>query len=381
MGRTRLRVAALISTFVLAWAMPWPVAAEELGTERIFGFDLDAVAKATCRFTSFRTQYGEEAADAKFEEWLASQGQSRDTYTSAYNAYWERFRADKTGKLEARFHTLIAEYTRRFEYGDIPDRSQEVRGGLSLDRYAEVAVALTRPPGVDLPSTLKKYGLSAAQWQQANEAWGQAMKEDSTFALAQQYGQLYQKHAGPGFAQEREAQLAGNLAGRFDQKTEPSPPPAQPTTAERRAALKSSSRTERWEAARPLAHQCSLLPLLGKKAAADPRAPDCKPEVLRQELLPVMADIIDHHQDTELNRVTGLLGYIEDFGWQKDLDLTLRRTLNRWRAHLETLEAAFAPIQHKALPERIPLRTKIDEHQASIRELERQLAEWSKTKR
>lgn len=352
--------------------------AEELGSEKIYGFDLAGVAEATCRLTSFRTQFGEAQMNDKFDEWLSQRGQTRGAYDRAYAAYYERFRNDRSGRLEARFHTLVAEYTRRFEMGDMPDRSQEKRGGLTLDRYAEIAVALTRPPGQDITAGLKKFGMTMAQWQQANDAWTQAMRDDTTYSLVQQYGLLYQKHAGPAFAQEQEALLAAKLAGRFEEEPPAAEPrPAPETTAELRAALQSADRDQRWEAARPLAHQCSLLALLGNKAAADPRAPDCTPAVLRQELLPVVLEMIDRHGDSDLHYATGMLGFIEDFGWQKDAELTLLRAVNRWKDHLQDLEAAFAPIQNKATSERIPLRTKIDEHHAAIDEVERQLAQWA----
>ena len=64
-----------------------------------------------------------------------------------------------------------------------------------------------------------------------------------------------------------------------------------------------------------------------------------------------------------------------------DARLTAKRALNRAGDRLATLEASFAPIRDKAVPERMTLRVKIDEYTAAVAELERTLAKWSKPAR
>lgn len=349
--------------------------------EKYFGFDLDLVAKATSRWTSFRSQYGEAGANDQFEAWLAQQGLSRQGYDQAYAAYWERFKVDTTGKLEAKFHMAIQKYTREFEYGDVPDRSQEVRGGVSLDRYAQIAVAMTRQPGADPATVLKEFGIKdgLAGWQKINAAWAEAFQNDPGAALAMQYGTLYQKYAGPAFQKEQEQKLADSLAGRFEEKPakEPTPAPANPTIDELRKALTSKVQSERWEAARPFAWQCDRLDLVAEKnRKADPRWPHCQPAVLRQEWLPVVLEIVDRVPEDKLHLATGLVDYVEDLGFGQEAKLTFLRFVNRAKDNLVNLKAAFEPIADKAVPERIVLRTKIDEHESAIRSVERDIADW-----
>lgn len=366
-------------TTILLALLLWPALPAAAQEEKYAGFDLDKVAEATSRFTSFRSQYGEAGAGDHFETWLEEQGLSRTGYEQAYAAYWERFKADATGKLEAQFHLAIQKWTQKFEYGDVPDRSQESRGGVTLDRYAKISVALSRQPGADLAAVLKENGIAdLAAWQKVNAAWAQAFQNDPGAALAMQYGQLYQKYAGPAFQKEQEQKLADTLAGRFDAgPARPETPPERPTIAQLRAALTSQVQSERWEAARPFAWECDRLDLVPEKQRkADPRWPHCQPAVLRQEWLPVVLDIVDHVPEDKLHLATGLLDYTAELGFAKDAKLTYLRCLNRLKPALATLEQAFAPIQDKAVPERILLRTKIDEHQAAIREIEREIADW-----
>ena len=56
--------------------------------------------------------------------------------------------------------------------------------------------------------------------------------------------------------------------------------------------------------------------------------------------------------------------------------LTVQRALNRSKERLETLEATFAPIQDKAVPERITLRQKIEDYKGAVRDFEYTLARW-----
>ncbi|HEV7669240.1 MAG TPA: hypothetical protein VGS22_11985 [Thermoanaerobaculia bacterium] len=167
-----------------------------LGSEVYEGFDLDRLAKALARLTTLRTQYGEKEGNAAFQRWLAEQGSSRKEYERAYSSWFERFRADSSGQLEARFQMLNSRYVTEENFADTPDRSQEVRGGMTLDRYAQIAVALSRPPGADVTKVLAKFGIkSQAEWKKATDAWVAAMREDTSFGVSQQYGALYQKYA------------------------------------------------------------------------------------------------------------------------------------------------------------------------------------------
>lgn len=346
------------------------------------GFDLDLLAKATARLTTLRTQYGEEKGKVELERWLQGIGLSRRAYDEAYAAWWERFKADNSGELQARFLTLNARYLHEENFADAPDRSQEKRGGLTLERYAEIAAALSKQPIADRDFTilvLRKFGIgSLAAWQKANDAWIAALREDTTFALTQQYAALYQKHAGPGFAREQEKAVARSLAEHDARETpRPMEAPKPPGIDEYRAGLQSKMPSERWEAARGYAHLCDLWAGPARKPADDPRAPHCAPAALKAKLLPVMLDAVDHFDDRTVSHATGLLDFFGELGLATpEARLAIERARNRSRERLRSLEAAFAPIEDKAVPERVVLRQKIDDYTGAVRDFDAALADW-----
>jgi hypothetical protein len=111
----------------------------------LFGFDLDKLSQAFNQFTNLRTQYGEKEGNVHFDAWLKAQGRTQQQYDSAWNAWWQRFKADPTGQLEARFGQLNSKYSQENNFGDVPSKKQEVREGVTLDQYAKISVALSRP--------------------------------------------------------------------------------------------------------------------------------------------------------------------------------------------------------------------------------------------
>jgi hypothetical protein len=365
-----------------AAAFPEGKASALPGSESYEGFDLDLLARATAKLTTFRTQYGEEKGKVELERWLQSKGLSRRGYDQAYAAWWERFKADKSGELQARFLTLNAQYTNEANFADAPDRSQEKWGGLTLDRYAEIAAALSKQPIADRDFTilvLRKFGIgSLADWQKANDAWIAAMREDTSFALTQQYAALYQKHAGPGFAREQEKAVARSLAEHDARETpRPMETPKAPGIDDYLAGLQSQIPSERWEAARGYAHLCDLWAGPARKPANDPRAPHCAPATLKAKLLPVMLDAVDHFDDRTVSRATGLLDFFGELGLKTpEARMAIERARNRSQERLRSLEAAFAPLQDKAVPERVFLRQKIDDYTGAVRDFDAALARW-----
>jgi hypothetical protein len=129
------------------------------GEERYQGFDVARLAEATARLGAFRTQHGEAKGNEAFAAWLKSEGLSRAGYDSAYASWWERFRADPTGQLEARFHRINSEWVQKLNFGDAKDRRLDTREGVTLETYAKIAVALTRLPGADLKKVLNENGV------------------------------------------------------------------------------------------------------------------------------------------------------------------------------------------------------------------------------
>ena len=378
MRSRRVWVCGLAVVVLLRMIPAWggEVAGEK---EVLAGFDLAGLATALCHFTTLRTQYGEQEGHGRFDAWLKDQGHTRQQYDASYSAWWKRFKADSTGRLEARFHQLNAECVNKANFGDVPSRAKEAREGVTLEQYAKISVALSRNPGADVNKVLKQNGIdSAARWKRVNEAWTQAMREDTSFALVQQYAALYQKYAGPAFEQEQQEQTAAILA---KHNAQPPPPPAPHTTPssveELMPKLGAADPATRWSTARQIALQCSLGAGPGRKSAGDPRAASCSPKALRERLLPVIVDAIDHHGDDTVEYGTNMLDFLGDLGL-KDARVknAVEHALRRDQERLAALQAEFAPIQNKAVPERITLRGKIDGYQAAVRDLEAALAEW-----
>ncbi|MBL8112266.1 MAG: hypothetical protein JNK60_05240 [Acidobacteria bacterium] len=347
------------------------------GTESYNGFDIARMAEATARLTTFRTQHGEAKGNQVFADWLSGQGLTDAGYREAWNLWWERFRADPTGQLEARFHRINSEWVQQLNYGDVKDRRQEKKEGVSLDTYAQIAVALTRMPGAKLDDVLKKHGVKGtAQWQKASEAWGKAMREDG--ALVQQYAALYQKYAGPQYAAERDAVVANAAAQTGNHPAATPAAKAAPETLEQVVArMNASQGRDRMDAAREYAHACDLWSGPARKDPKDPRAPLCTPDVLKKDLVPVILESLDRADDRTLGYAVNLLRYMESLKLKEERQkLTLTRVRNRAKDRLDTLEKSFAPIQDKAVPERVLLRQKIDDTASALADLESALAKW-----
>lgn len=336
-------------------------------TDAYFGFDIDLLAESLARLTTLRTQHGEQPGNAKFEEWLQEKGTTRAKYEKAYAAWWERFRADHTGQLEARFHRINSEYVQRLNFADAPDVRAETREGVTLDQYTRVNVAIMKKEG-PLAAILKKNGVrDEAQWTRANNAWAAAMREDKSFTIIQQYGALFQKYMGADWANQQGAKTAAILAEGNARPAPPAEKPKPPQIDDIAARLEEKDRAQRWQAARQYALQCDLKAHPGY----------CDPATLRTKLLPVMLDALDHFDDATLSYATGLLDFFGELNLKTpEAKMTVQRALNRTEERLATLESSFKPIQDKAVPERIVLRTKVDEHTAAVREFRDALAKW-----
>ncbi len=345
--------------------------------EALAGFDLDGLAKALCRCTTLRIQYGEKEGAAHFNAWLAGQGHTRQQYETSYAAWWQRFKADSTGQLEARFLLINSKCVNEANFGDVPSRAKEAREGVTLEQYAKISAALS--PGADLNKVLRQNGIeSRAHWRHVNEVWTRALRDDSSRALVQQYTALYQQYAGPDFEQEQQERTAESLA-RSNLKPSPRPQPHTiPSTLEELLPkLDAADPATRWSAARQIALQCTLWSGPGRQSAADPRASYCSPQALRDRLLPVILDAIDRHGDDTIEYGTNMLGFLGALGLKDDsMKSAVEQALSRDRDRLAALEAEFAPIQDKAVPERIALRSKIDGYQAAVRDLQQALDSW-----
>lgn len=331
--------------------------------EEIGGFTMQALAESMSKHNELRAQFGEAEGRRAFAGWLGERGHDEDGWARAWNAWLERFRADPTGMLEARFHQIESQLSTKAHFGDVRDMTQDAIEGVTLDQYAQLCVEMGKP-GIDADAVAQKFGLpGAAKWQEVNTAWAAKMSQDTTFALTTQYGALYQKYAGPAFAQQQLEQTAAILADANQPKEiAPSKPKdlSQPTLL---AQLRSDNQKERWEAARWLAHQW-------KK--------DDPSTQVNLECIPVLIEILERHDEHTVSNaedaVRKLTSDLEQH--TDDAQGAMRRCLNRAHEKLASLKAAFAPIQNKAVPERVTLQSRIQDYTSLIDTLESTLADW-----
>ncbi|HEY2409929.1 MAG TPA: hypothetical protein VGI10_28185 [Polyangiaceae bacterium] len=331
--------------------------------DEIYGVSLDRLAELGAKLSEFQAKFGEAQARSEFDRWCADQGMDSNTYWQAYNVWHERFRADPTGQLFARFTMKSAELSQKAHFGDVRDMSQDTREGVTLERYAEITVAMSKP-GADAEALARQHGLTdAAHWVRVNAAWTQAMSQDLDHKLTTQFGQLYQKYAGPAFTENLMQQTAAILA-ESNQPRDRVDEPAAPETADTLLQkLTSSSQKERWHAARRLAHMIDIGSAKGSH--------------YRTACVPVLVEILERHDEYTASDAEDAARRLIDIGEStSDVKSAMARCLNRAEEKLHTLRAAFAPIQDSAVPERIVLQSRIQEYSSLVSSLQQQLADF-----
>jgi hypothetical protein len=331
--------------------------------DEIFGVNLETLADIQTKDGELRAQYGEARGRQELARFLAERGLTENVWASAHNGWWERFRADPTGMLEARFHQMLSQRSVKAHFGDVRDMTEDAIEGVTLDQYAQLCVAMAQP-GIDAEAVARQHGLAdAARWMVVNAAWAAKMSQDTTHVLTTQFGTLYQKHAGPAFAQQQLEQTAAILASanqpRDVVKTK-EVDHSQPTLL---AQLRSDSRKERWEAARWLAHRW-------RKGDPSTQA--------NLECIPVLIEVLEQHDEHTVSNaedaVRKLTSDLEQY--TDEVKSAMTRCSNRAKEKLATLQAAFAPIQDKAVPERVVLQARIQEYQSLVDTLEGVLRSW-----
>jgi hypothetical protein len=331
--------------------------------DEIYGVSLDRLAEMAAKHSELQAKFGEAQARVQFEQWALAQGTDANTYWQAHNAWLERFHADPTGQLYARFTMKSAELSQKAHFGDVRDMSQDTQEGVTLDRYAQITVAMSKP-GIDAEAVARQHGLSdAAHWVRVNAAWTQAMSQDLEHKLTTQFGQLYQKYAGPAFTESVMQQTAAILAETAqprDRVDEPVVPETPDTLLQK---LSSPSQKERWQAARMLAHMIDI----GAAKGGNYRA----------ACVPVLIEMLERHDEHTASDAEDAARRLIDIGEStSDVKSALARCLNRAEEKLATLKAAFAPIQDKAVPERVTLQSRIQSYTSLVSSLQQHLAEF-----
>ncbi len=331
--------------------------------DEIYGVSLDQLAEFGGKYSEFQAKYSEAEARAQFDQWLRTQGTDSDTYWRAYQGWQERFHADPTGQLFARFTMKTAEVAQKVHMADVRNMSEDTREGVTLERYAELAVAMGKP-GVDAEAVARQHGLTdVAHWLRVNAAWSQAMSQDLELKLTNQFGLLYQKYAGPAFAEQQMLATAAVLAESNkpqDQISEPAVPDTPDTLLHK---LSSTSRAERWRAASRLAHAIDIGAAKGGS--------------YRAACIPVLIDMLEHHDEHTASDAEDAGRRLLDLGERtSNVKGAMARCLARAEEKLVSMKAAFAPIQDKAVPERIALNTRIQTYGSLIASLQGYLADF-----
>jgi len=334
--------------------------------DEIYGVSLDQLAEFGGKYSEFQAKHSEADARAAFDQWLRSQGTDSNQYWLAYQAWQERFRADPTGQLYASFTMKCAEIAQRVHMGDVRNMSEDTQEGVTLDRYAQLAVAMSKP-GIDPEAVAREHGLTdAAHWVRVNSAWSTAMSQDLEHKLTTQFGVLYQKYAGPAFAEQQFQATAAILAESNqpqDKIDEPVTPDTPDTLLQK---LASPSRNERWRAAYLLAHAIDI------GAAKGPS--------YRAACIPVLIDILEHHDEHTVSDAESAARRLLDIGERTaDVKGSMARCLARAEEKLVSLKAAFEPIRDQAVPERVALNSRIQSYGSLVSTLQGYLADFQES--
>lgn len=323
--------------------------------DAIHGVTMQQLAELNAKYSELKTQYGEQQGEAAFGQYLASKGLNHQIWANAHNGWMDRWRADPTGRAEAEYHMIVTQLSQKAHFGDVRDMSADTVEGITLDQYAQITVAVSRQ-GADADQIVRQFGLQdIAHWQRANAAWGAKMGADTTHALSMQYGQLYQKYAGPSFQQEMVQNTANVLASYNEQRKDVVDEPEEELTAELcLQKMKSPSRNERWKYSYLYANMVDLGNVPDRAAAI-------------QMLTPMLVDKIEQHDEHTTSDAEGAVRQLWDLGVRNDdIPGAIGRCLNRAHEKLASLRAAFAPIQDKAVPERVTLQQQIQDYQGLI---------------
>ena len=334
--------------------------------DAIYGLTMEQLAEMSSKEGELRAQHGEQQGRLEFERYLASRGTDLHTWSLAWNGWHDRWKADPTGRLEAQFHMLLSQLTAKAHFGDVRDMSQDTEEGITLDKYAQIIVAVSRA-GANADDIVREHGLTdVAHWQRANAAWTKRMSEDTSHKLTMQYGTLYSKYAGPSFQEETIAQTAAILASANAPRDVVTEPEEELTPELCLRKLQSPSQNERWKYAGLYAHMADLGNVPDKTAAI-------------ATVAPVLLEMIERHDEHTTSDAENGARKLWDLGVRgDDFRGAVSRCLSRAKEKLTSLQAAFAPIQNQAVPERVTLQARIQSYQSLVETMsEYERENWS----
>ncbi|MCA9561438.1 MAG: hypothetical protein KC583_22985 [Myxococcales bacterium] len=340
--------------------------------EAIYGLTLRDCAEIMAKDGELKAQYGEPAHRAHLQQYLAQRGTDENTWAHAWNGWWTRMEADPSGQLHAKFAMMQQELTLQAHHADVPDQSQYEVEGVSLEKYAEIMARAAG--GEDMQALVSEAGFEWGQFQRAQAGWNQAMAEDVNHHLTTQYGQLYAKYT-PGFAQQMQGQIAGQMAANHAQRAGgvPDEPEEEYTFAHMQRDMEDPNPKTRWMAAHHVSNQWDIGdhddPTLAQAAR---RAVELHLECLQR---------FDEHSSSEAEAAATDLKMFASEGFlppaqAEDAKGDLERAHARAQEHLTNLHAAFAPIRDKAVPERVHMQSAIQDFTSLVETLGEVIGEW-----
>lgn len=340
--------------------------------EQIFGLSMQDCAEIMAKESTLRAQFGEVEGKAQHLQFLRSKGIDENTWAQAWNGWWTRMQADPSGQLHARFNTLQSQLATAAHFGDVRDMSHDQMEGVTLDTYARIMATISQgnAPG----PLLVAEGIDEARWARVQKAWNDAMGADTSLRLTTQYGQLYAKHS-PNHQAKMEAQVAAIMSESYAERAGgvSDEPEVEYTREMMIAEMQSSKPRERWSAAHLLCNEWDI---------AEDRSALQGPLLRAMEL---HAECLERHDEFTASWAETAA---RDFGMlagegaltqaqASDAQDAMARCRNRAAEALVTLQAAFAPIADKAVPERHGLQTQIQEHRSLLEGLDEVLGEWA----
>jgi hypothetical protein len=154
------------------------------------GYSLADCAEIMDRMSVLKTEHGEPGYRAPFQQFLRSKGLTEGAWATVYNDWYQVMQNDP--QLAAKFHTYLAQVRQRQMMANQPNVSGEAMEGVTLESFAKISAQIQT--GAAVEGLVAGEGLTMAQWQRGQAAWGQRMGSISpTDPIMIQFAQLYQK--------------------------------------------------------------------------------------------------------------------------------------------------------------------------------------------
>ncbi len=333
--------------------------------DAIHGVTLELLAEVNAKHNELKTRYGERGFQPHFQQLLATKGIDENSWAHAWNGWWSRMESDPSGNLMMRFHQIESELSTKAHFGDVPDMSQEVRGGITLEQYAYVSARQTAP-GADFTTLLAECNITMETWNTGMQAWVQAMSQDNTHRITTQYGQLYAKH-NPAQVQAMQQAAFQNLHQQMNQPAVDEPE-EEYTFEKAMQEVRSPVLETRYKAAHLLAQKVQT------ELESDPQ----RRQAALRACVPQLLEALERFDKKTVSDAEAAARDLVELGiFGDDCHQTIQIAYARGSEHLQTLRAAFAPIQHRNVPERVSLQQEIQDYESLTETLQEILSEWA----